>query len=453
MIVPTRGQDWFDNGRWLEIHRQLWSPSSPSGLDDINRVWLTGFVGVSRANVMLEALQNVTVANQAVIEAELRTLRAFFYYMLMDMFGGVPIVTRTEIMPRPRNTRLEVFQFIESELNAARAVLPDRWDTAPPFDPVASLGRMTKGATDAILANMYLNAAVFTKDVGINATAYNSCISVQVGATTACDAAIAAADRILNSGVYTLASDWGANFRHDNHLSPENILVVKHINRAGLGFRFLQATLHYNQFTPGPWNGFATLAEAYNAFDPNDQRRQIFLVGEQRHLETGALVNDRAGAQLVFTPEIANATQASEGEGVRIAKWPPDPNHAGEDNGNDFPLFRLGEIYLIKAEALNELTPGDGAALQLLNDLRARVFEPDQPLAAVTRDAILSERLFELTAEIRRRQDLIRHGKYTQRWSLTMIGGKEQREPHRVLLPIPQSQLDANPLLTQNAGY
>ena len=109
---------------------------------------------------------------------------------------------------------------------------------------------------------------------------------------------------------------------------------------------------------------------------------------------------------------IADERAASEGEGARIAKWPSDPNHVNEEHGNDFAYFRLGEIYLIKAEAQFELGNTVGA-LTLLNTLRARVFEPDQPLVAVSRDVILRERLFELTGEAKRRQDLIRHGKFT----------------------------------------
>jgi len=88
MIVPTRGQDWFDNGRWLEIHRQTWQAASPAGLDDINRIWVDSYKGVARANVVLDALKNVTVSNQAGMVAELRTLRAFYYYLLLDAFGG-----------------------------------------------------------------------------------------------------------------------------------------------------------------------------------------------------------------------------------------------------------------------------------------------------------------------------------------------------------------------------
>src|SRR5687767_8443987 len=136
MIVPTRGQDWADGGRWLDIDRQSWNATSPGGLNDINNVWVPSFVGVARANVLLAALENVTVPDEAIIAAEVRTLRAFYYYMLLDMFGGVPIVTEPGIAARARNTNVEVFNFIESELIAARADLKLSW-------PAAEHGRMT----------------------------------------------------------------------------------------------------------------------------------------------------------------------------------------------------------------------------------------------------------------------------------------------------------------------
>ena len=442
MIVPTRGQDWYDNGRWLEIHRQAWTANSPAGLDDINGIWEISFRGVARANVVLDALQRVDVPNEAAYVAELRTLRAFYYYVLMDTFGGVQIVTDIEIKPRARNTRAEVFQFIETELKEASADLPAT-------RPAAENGRVTKGVTDAILANMYLNAGVFAKDAGVSATSHNSCQGVSVsGGVDACQAAIDAVDRILNSGVYQLADTFFKNFRADNRVGPENIFVAKHLNVAGLGLTFVNRALHYRQFNPDPWNGFSALAQTYNAFDANDQRRRIFLVGPQVNVETGLPVNDRAGNLLVFSVTINDATKATEGEGARIYKWPADPNHVAEDNGNDFAFFRLAEMYLIKAEALNEQSPGSAAALALVNTLRARAFDPDQPLAAIDRAALLRERLFELTAELKRRQDLIRHGRYIEAWEFKTAGS-----PRLLLLPIPQRQMDANPLLVQNTDY
>lgn len=442
-IVPTRGQDWFDNGRWLEIHRQSWAANSPSALDDMNAAWTDSFGGVVRANALLQNLEGATFASKDTVAAEVRVLRAFYYYQLMDLFGGVPIVTDTELKTRPKNTRQEVFNFIESELKAVRGTLPPASRRQG-----GQHGRITKGAADAILANIYLNAAVFTKDAGINATGYNSCTTVTIGGVNACQLAINFSDSVLNSGQYQLAQDWRSNFTADNDKSPELILMVKHLNAADVGLNFLYRALHYNQLSPTPWNGFATLAETYNAFDENDRRREIFLVGQQINFDTGVPVNDRAGRPLIFTVTIGNETNAGEHEGARIAKWPSDPAHRNEHHGNDFGYFRLAEIYLIKAEALNELVPGNPLALPLLNTLRARVFEPDEPLVVVNRDVILRERLFELTGEAKRRQDLIRHGKYTAAWSF-----KQAQPAHKVLMPIPQSQLDANPQLTQNAGY
>src|SRR5205807_371340 len=266
------------------------------------------------ANVLLGAMANVSVPGKAAIVAETRVLRAFYYYLLMDFYGGVPIATTTEIKSRPRATRRQTFDFIESELLAARADLPAKW-------PDADNGRVTKGAVDAILANIYLNAGVYTKDAagagGINATGYNTCQGVTVaGGKDACQAAIDRADSIINSGVYQLADSFVKNFRADNNLSPENIFVVKFLNADGLGLNFVMRALHYNQFTPSPWNGFSTLAQTYNAFDSLDRRRKIFLIGPQVNLETGAPAKDRAGNPLVF--KIGRAS-CREREGS--AKW------------------------------------------------------------------------------------------------------------------------------------
>ena len=439
-IVPTRGQDWYDNGVWLELDKHEWAANSPSGRDNINGAWIDIFVGVVRANALLENLENVTVPNQAALVAEARTLRAFYYYQLMDLFGGVPLVTDTELKTRPRNTRTEIFNFVESELKAARAALP-------PTRDASNYGRITRYAADAMLASLYLNAGVFSKETGVSPTAYNSCSGVQIGGVSACQLAIAHADSVLNSGRYSLATNWRSNFTADNSSSPENIFVVNLLNVSGLGTNFLYRALHYNQLSPTPWNGFATIAEVYNAFDANDQRREIFLVGPQINFDNGQPAKDRAGNPLVFTVSIGNERAASEGEGARIAKWPSDPNHVNEEHGNDFAYFRYAEIYLIKAEALIE--SGQAAlALPLLNALRARVFEPDEPLVGVpTRDMVLQERLFELAGEAKRRQDLIRHGKFTAAWSF-----KPASAAHKILMPIPQNQIDANPQLTQNPG-
>jgi hypothetical protein len=451
LIVPTRGQDWYDNGTWLEIDRQSMTATSPAGLNDVNGAWNDYFQGVARANVVLGAIENKSIANKAVIQAELRALRAFYYYFLMDFFGGVPIVTGTAIEAQPRATRAEVFAFIETELTAARADLPDTW-------PASSHGRLTKYAADAILASMYLNARVFTGDVTAS--------GLTPGAPKWAEA-VTAADRIINSGLYSLAANWRSNFQAGNSASPENILVAKYIAQADLGLNFVMRLLHYNQFNPSPWNGFATIAEVYNAFDAADTRREIFLVGLQVDQDPKSAtfnqpVKDRQGNPLIFTTTIANETQATEGEGARLMKWPPDPNHLAQENGNDFAYFRYAEILLIKAEALNEQGgAGTATAIGLVNQIRDRAFgsDPTKRLSpastqAQVRTAIFQERLLELTGEGKRRQDLIRAGSageayhYTTAWRFKSAG-----QPYFILFPIPKTQLDNNPLLVQNPGY
>jgi len=446
IVVPTRGSDWFDNGRWLEIYRQTWTPNSGSALDDMNGAWNDAFSGVARANLMLEILDKSTGATNDVAKAELRGLRAYFYYQLMDFFGGVPLVTGTALEANARVSRDSVFKFIEAELLDIRQTLPETRDAG-------QYGRLTRGAANALLANLYLNAGVFTKDDGINPSGYNSCAGITVsGGEDACQAAIDAADAVISSGKYSLSADFKQNFSISNESSPENIFVIALTNQPGLGMSFAMRTLHYNQLTTGnggPWNGFATIADTYNQFDhATDQRDKMWLVGQQKSFNTGQDVNDRTGAPLVFTPSIANIESATEGEGVRYNKFPPLPNAAaGDAHPNDYPIFRLAEMYLIKAEALWAIG-NTGEALTNINLVRARAFNPPKPLLAVTADDILRERLFEFAGEGKRRQDMIRFGHF-----LDARQFKGAREAYRVLFPVPATQIQSNSKLTQNPGY
>ena len=445
-IVPTRGSDWFDNGRWVEIYQHRWGANSGSALDDMNGLWNAMFAGVAKANLMIDVVEKSGSPTKDASLAELRTLRAWFYYVLMDMFGGVPLVTTTEVQPSPRVSRDSVFRFIEAELKSAATALPDR---------PAQYGRVSKGVANAILANMYLNAPVFQGTVTASGLQR---------APARYQEAIDAADRVINSGVYQLATNWKSNFTPDNESSPELIFVVNNTaNPPGLGMSLPQRSLHYahHGVGGGPWNGFTTIAETYRSYDPADQRRDVWLVGPQVSLVTGARINDRAGAPLVFTDTIGDIARANENEGPRINKFPPlvtAPN--GDSHPNKFPYFRLAEMFMIRAEALNELGR-TAEAIAILNQLRARVFSPPRPLAttlsqAQTRQAILNERLFEFAGEAKRRQDLIRMGGLagvSQSYLSSRRFKPQQSEGYRVIFPIPSTQIANNPLLVQNAGY
>jgi len=454
MVIPTRGNDWYDNGRWLEIHRQTWTANSGSALDDMNGAWNSLFSGVAKANLMIDVVSKNAGTNSAGYLAELRTLRAWYYYMLMDMFGGVPLATTPELKQYARATRKDVFDFVEKELTEAAAALPAT-------RPASEYGRVTKGAANSILAALYLNAGVFGKNEGVNATGYNSCTTVQVtGGKSGCQAALDAADAVINSGRYSLNPDWKRNFTN-NRTSPENIFVIVHTSEQGLGGNWPMRTLHYNQLNTGqgsPWNGIATLAETYNAFTATDVRRSMWLVGQQKSFETGNDVTDRNGNALKFTVDIPDVDAAGEATGVRFNKFEPLPS-APSGNGHpyDFPFFRLSEIHLIRAEALNELgqTVAAITALKLVHDLR----DPGTPIAAglssqQVRDAILKERLLEFSGEGKRRTDMVRHGKFLT-WTEASTHGhvSQAAKPHLILFPIPATQLQSNPLLTQNPGY
>jgi len=440
IIVPTRGQDWYDNGKWLETYKQTWTPNSASALDYMNSAWNNLFSGVARSNLMIDVITQAGGPTSQTTIAELRTLRAWYYYNLMDMFGGVPLVTTTKVEATAKVSRDSLFRFIESELKAAAGVLPAS-------RPASEAGRVTSGAANAILASLYLNAQVYTGTVTASGLTKG---------TARWQDAINAADAVINSGQYTLEPNWKKNFSPDNHDSKENIFYISNTDaQPGLGMNFPHRTLHYNQLVTdgGPWNGFATIAATYNAFDPADARRSIFLVGQQYSFDTNLPVKDRAGNSLVFSITIGNETQAAENEGPRFNKFPPKPgvpNASSEPN--NFPFFRLAEMYLIKAEAQNELGQ-TAAAIGNVNFVRQRQFTPPQPLStalsqAAARDAIFSERLFELTAEGKRRSDMIRAGTFVNARQF-----KTASAPYKILFPIPQTQISSNPQLTQNPGY
>ena len=439
-IVPTRGSDWGDGGRWLAIHRHGWT----SELSDLNGAWNEAFTGVARANKVLLDIQDLDVQDKEAITAELRAMRAYFYYQLLDLFGNVPIIGDDELEvdpdnPPPANTRAEVFDFIESELTAARPLLAQTQQAAG--------GRISQDAVDAILANMYVNCEVFRATLTPG--------GLQRG--PACyQQAFDKADDLITSGRYQLSDSYLEIFSVDNEDNPEHIFRVENIAAQDLGLTLPMRMTHYNQFSPSPWNGFATLAETYNQYDEDDVRRQAYLVGQARNFETGEPIENRNNQPLIFTPDFPGGVEnTTEGAGYRLLKYQPDVNHVNGNHGNDFSLFRLGEMYLIRAEAAFRMG-NSSQALDDLNALRARGFDDDDDdarLTSVDETTILRERLFELAGEAKRRQDLVRFEIGGVNQYLRAYFEKAQSEPFRTIYPIPQAQLDANPNLTQNPGY
>ena len=449
-IIPTRGTDWGDQGEPLQIHLHTWTAQHSW----LNATWNGASTGIARANGVLAALENTEIPNKDAVVAEARALRAFYYYLLLDLYGRAPIIGDEEgeflpdpNNPPPANTRAELFAFVTSELEAVQAQLP----------PVqAQTGRLGADVANGILANLYLNAEVYGGEVTAG--------GLQRGPQQ-WQAAFDKADALIKSGRYQLADDYFSVFAVDNQSNPEHIMVVQHLDEQGLGVSFVNRALHYNSTQVGAWNGFSTLSETYSQFE-GDPRQAGFLIGPQNNLITGEPAFERGeGAPRLdftrdFTSRIDRSTEdifnASENAGIRPYKFPADPDETNGNHGNDYPFFRLGEMYLIRAEAAFELGNA-GQALSDINTIRTRAGA--DPLDSVDRAAILRERLLELNWEARRRQDLIRANEsitfgtgggnlFTRGWQY-----KSPSQPYRVVFPIPQPQLNANPELTQNDGY
>ena len=220
---------------------------------------------------------------------------------------------------------------------------------------------------------------------------------------------------------------------------------------------FSQMNLHYSsQFTwnfdSQPWNGYATLEEFYNSFEAGDARRQAsFIVGEQLDFGGSSVLDfasDDGNLVLNYTPGINELTPNSLREaGARPAKF-SFKQFGRPDMDNDYPIVRLGEVYLIRAEGLARAAGDWNLAVPDVNVLRSRAGV--SAFSSLDGDEFLAERGREMFQESARRTDLIRFGQYNAAW------WEKPADPsdHVNLFPIPFDQIQASAgTLTQNPGY
>ena len=245
-LVPTRGNDWYDNGNWQNLWAHTWLPTTTP----INDAWNSLYNGIGKINFTMSIVNNLAnkPANIDNINAELKALRAYYYFLALDMYGNVPLVTDFNTPPDSvtNSTRQQVFTFVESELKTNMQLLSSDVDAS-------TYGRVTKWMAFSVLAKLYANAQVYT-----GTARWNDCI--------------AACDSVILSGKYSLQPNYFDNFAVDNEGSVENIFVVPfdNINIGGNGWE--TQTLHYQntanfQLTGGLNNGFCTPADFYNQFD------------------------------------------------------------------------------------------------------------------------------------------------------------------------------------------
>jgi len=435
IVVPTRGPDWDDQGSWRSIQQHTWTADRPGQL---NGVWDFGYGGVTNANLAVARLKGTTlvVPGKDLILAEVRVLRAFYYYVLCDAFGNVPLITEDTPAGNPaQSTRAQVFAFIESELKAALPLLRTE-NTSETY------GRMTKGIANGLLAKLYLNSQVFT-------------------GTARWSEALAACDAVINSGQYRLNPNFQDNFSVGNRNSAaakaENMFIIPtdKVNQGGLNFQY--RTLHYGQqatyrLASSPWNGFCTIAEFYNSFPDGDIRKRMWLVGPQPGPDGKTIIyNDavtgESGVELNFNPEVGSLTRANQRAGARSQKYEIQVGNNVNDQDNHFAIMRYADVLLMKAEAAFRLGQA-GVAVPLINEIRTRAGLA--ALASLSLDDILAERGREFAWESLRRNDLIRFDKFANGvWQFKPRGASK----HVELFPIPTQQLARNPNLKQNPGY
>jgi len=430
-IAPTRGTDWYDGGQWQELAKHTWTSVNA----DIWSSWDFCFKGISTVNqILFQLSQSANITNKETTIAQLKGVRAFYYYCLIDLYGNVPIVTDfTDVDPPKQSSRADVFDFTVKELKEIENLVPKEYNAE-------TYGKITQGVVQTLLAKMYLNAVVWK-------------------GTPMWQDAITYCDKVIASGQYIIEPDWKSNFSAHNEGSKENIFVVPFDQNCG-NFMLADETLHYKSvltfgLNSGPWNGFCGLPEYINAYASNDPRKAgSFLWGPQYNGQTGELLTTGSGDPLNFTIDVPSLESASQADGARCFKYEFEKG-ATDNMNNDFVVFRLADIYLMKAEAILRAGESQADALSLVNTIRERAFKnADNNLRSVTLDEVLAERAFEFAWEGPRRQDLIRFeiagGKkyWTMPWRF-----KPETSAKTFLFPIPLAAIDVNPNLKQNPGY
>lgn len=426
-VITQKGGDWFDGGILIDMHRHNFQPQN--GI--FNESWRTAYDGINQCNLLI-ASSNTNIAQKA----QVRMVRAYLYWRLLDSFGRVKIIKAPGV-DQPQATRAEVYQFVVDELNE---ILPN----LPPGR--ADYGRASQGSANALLSRVYLNAEVYA-------------------GTPKYDEAIAAADAVINSGAYDLDPDYKDVFAPDNVDNIEHIFIAAFDESTGGGMNLAQMTLHYpSQLTfrlqQQPWNGYSTLKEFFDLYQDGDERKENnFIYGPQKDFNGNPILDlafdkgDPDGAEINYTPAI-NMLQpnGSRQAGARFGKFSFKTGQS-PNMDNDYPLLRYGEVLLNKAEALCRKNAdwNNGDARAIINQLRTRAGV--STFGTTTEADYLAERGRELFLESLRRTDLIRFGKFGIAW----WEKPAHNNANLNLFPIPFNQIQASQSetnkLTQNPGY
>ena len=435
-ITPTRkGGDWWDGGQYKELRQHSWTPNTSA----IRGAYNSAFTGITNCNkiyTLIDESENVPNKEQKL--AEVRGVRAYWYYMLLDYYGNVPIVTDFKDASLPKTkSRKEVYEFVVKELNEIKDKV--REDVS-----LASYGKVTKGFVYTLLAKMYLNAMVWNPADGPK---WQECAD--------------ACSEVMKLS-YILEPNWKASFAVQNQNSKEIIFPVVFSTADG-GNGLQGSSIHYLDpialgLNIGASNGICAMPGYIKEYDVEDKRMQwSFLLGPMKHPATGEVLVTAHNRPLIHTVDVEikynidaeGWGQVEQEDGGRVGKWEFEKGLSGNSE-NDFAIFRLADVYLMKAEALVRMGVQNAEATRLVNEVRKRAFDDPAKLKTnVSLDDVYKERRFELAWEMYSRQDQIRFGKFLN----AIPGWKKVSADKYLLFPIPTTAIDANPGLTQNPGY
>lgn len=430
----------------LDINGMTWGTTKNEPVEGVYQRCM--FI-VALAN---EYLKNIPHApdevNKEQFTAEARFCRALAYYTLMDLFGRPPFITEQNYSINPSQLeRPALFDWIESELTSIKEALPTARQ--------GIYGRADQAAVNALLARMYLNAEVYT-----GTPRYTDCISV--------------CKQIIASG-YQLADNYAELFMADNGQNPlANCEIIFPVCFDGnttqsygmaaviLGSRSSSEFAEVPAGIGGGWDGFRGTPRLVRSFQYQDNESPK----ADEILDKRGIFFDKNRSVDITTSVTGTFTT----EGWAVYKY-TNLQSNGEPGKNttfpdtDFPMFRLGDVYLMYAEAV--VRGGEGGnlatAVNYINALRERAYGDtyhnitESWLLENNLQNILDERCRELYWEGVRRTDLIRFGLYTSpNYLWTFKGGVLNGvgvDSRYNVFPIPTTDMSVNGNLKQNEGY
>ena len=476
-VSVSMGTDWFDGGRYREFHLHNWN--ADNGL--LPSIWNDASTGITLANNAIALFGE----DKEKLTAPARAIRAYYYFILMDNFGGAPLITGPVDAVPARSSRAEICRFIEAELLAVKDLLPTTVS-------VATYGKATKYMAEALLAKLYLNWAVY---MATDVANYNPSIQNEK-----LNDVVAMCDQIISSGQFNLTSHkFMAKFRPDNGYQVKDfIFAIPYDREKQQGMTYSRFWIHrsaQNQFATLPQSvggTFRVLPSYLEKFNlAGDERNASYIGGKQYYWSNysedktrpflirtskrgidqdynAADADAQFDWQLETTKEITLRSdgaatlnvgndQKGRSMGYRSIKFYMDVavTSANQRNqSNDVPVFRYADILLMKAEAiLRGATASNGQTAQsLVNQIRAYVNAPVLTAAPSLQD-VLDERAREFADESWRRNDLIRYGKFEDNWGFRSLYPAGMSEKFRRIFPVPTTVLNVNTHWQQNPGY